>query len=256
MHSTYFRNFAVTAVMVMVSFLLIGVAFGVVSRNVFLSETRENVQNSSQTISRMAQAVAEEGDLRSLEMRMMLSTIGSSTGQHIFICSTAGRVVACSDSAAFCGHIGTQLPESVLSALPETGSTTFRDTLGDFYTDRHYTVATVLVGDSDRPIGTLFVSRDTRDALNVWETILPLFLIISLAVLFLALIFASVSTHLMTKPLKNMAVTARRFGSGDLSARVETTGATDEIEELAEAFNSMADSLEKSEEKRLSLIHI
>ena len=254
MHSTYFRNFAVTAVMVMVSFLLIGVAFGVVSRSVFLSETRENVQNSSQTISRMAQAVAEEEDLRSLEMRMMLSTIGSSTGQHIFICSTAGRVVACSDSAAFCRHIGMLLPESVLAALPETGSTTFRDTLGDFYTNRHYTVATVLAGDSDRPIGTLFVSRDTRDALNVWETILPLFLIISLAVLFLALIFTSISTHLMTKPLKDMAVTARRFGSGDLSARVETTGSTDEISELAEAFNSMADSLEKSEEKRREFI--
>ena len=254
MHSTIFRNFIITAAMVIVSFILIGLAFGVVSRNVFISETRENVMSSSREVSRMAAAYAQAGDLRSLELRMTLSTVASSTGEHIFISNSRGAVVTCSDSVAFCEHIGASLDGSVVEALPQSGTATFRGTLGDFYPDSHYTVATALVSDGGTVLGYLFVSRDTRAALDVWETILPLFILISLVVLCLALIFSYASSRYLAKPLKDMAQTARRFGQGDLSARVEDAGRVDEIVELAEAFNTMADSLEKSEEQRREFI--
>ena len=51
-----------------------------------------------------------------------------------------------------------------------------------------------------------------------------------------------------------MADAARRFGRGELNVRVEPTDSTDEIGELTEAFNSMADSLEQSETKRREFI--
>ena len=79
MHRTYFRTFTTTAAMVLVSFLLIGAAFGFASRQVFVSEARESMMTNSREISRMAVAYAAEGDLRSLELRMTLSTIGAST---------------------------------------------------------------------------------------------------------------------------------------------------------------------------------
>ena len=50
-----------------------------------------------------------------------------------------------------------------------------------------------------------------------------------------------------------MADAARRFGRGDLSVRVDASS-EDEIGELGEAFNSMADSLEKSEQRRREFI--
>ena len=254
MHSTIFRNFATTAVMVIVSFLMIGLAFGVVSRSVFVTETRESVMSSSREVSRMAAAYAQEGDLRSLELRMTLSTIASSTKQHIFISNPRGYVVTCSDSVAFCEHIGAALDSSVVDSLPETGTVTFRGTLGDFYSGPHYTVVTALEGENGSVSGYLFVSRDTKSALDVWETILPLFFLIALVVLLLALMFSYASSRYLAKPLKDMAQAARKFGQGDLSARVEDAGRTDEIGELAEAFNSMADSLEKSEEQRREFI--
>ena len=67
MHSTIFRNFAITAAMVIVSFMMIGLAFAVVSRNVFVTETRDSVMNSSQEVSRMASAYAQAGILDSRE---------------------------------------------------------------------------------------------------------------------------------------------------------------------------------------------
>ena len=113
MHRTYFRTFTTTAAMVLVSFLLIGAAFGFASRQVFVSEARESMMTNSREISRMAVAYAAEGDLRSLELRMTLSTIGASTNQHIFIVNPSGYIITCSDSAVFCEHIGKRLDESV-----------------------------------------------------------------------------------------------------------------------------------------------
>ena len=109
MHRTYFRTFTTTAAMVLVSFLLIGAAFGFASRQVFVSEARESMMTNSREISRMAVAYAAEGDLRSLELRMTLSTIGASTNQHIFIVNPSGYIITCSDSAVFCEHIGKRL---------------------------------------------------------------------------------------------------------------------------------------------------
>ena len=237
MHRTYFRTFTTTAAMVLVSFLLIGAAFGFASRQVFVSEARESMMTNSREISRMAVAYAAEGDLRSLELRMTLSTIGASTNQHIFIVNPSGYIITCSDSAVFCEHIGKRLDESVKAILPQSGTVASLGTLGGFYASEHYTVISALTDDGAL-LGHLFVSKDTVTALSIWETILPLFFFISLIVLCLALIFSYASSKYFAKPLRDMADAARRFGRG----------------ELTEAFNSMADSLEQSETKRREFI--
>ena len=253
MHRTYFRTFTTTAAMVLVSFLLIGAAFGFASRQVFVSEARESMMTNSREISRMAVAYAAEGDLRSLELRMTLSTIGASTNQHIFIVNPSGYIITCSDSAVFCEHIGKRLDESVKAILPQSGIVASLGTLGGFYASEHYTVISALTDDGAL-LGHLFVSKDTVTALSIWETILPLFFFISLIVLCLALIFSYASSKYFAKPLRDMADAARRFGRGELNVRVEPTDSTDEIGELTEAFNSMADSLEQSETKRREFI--
>ena len=51
-----------------------------------------------------------------------------------------------------------------------------------------------------------------------------------------------------------MASAARRFAHGDFSARVADEGREDEIGELTESFNMMAESLEKSEQLRSEFI--
>ena len=240
--------------MVLVSFLLIGAAFGFASRQVFVAEARESITTNSREISRMAVAYASEGDMRSLELRMTLSTIGASTGQHIFITNPKGYIITCSDSAVFCEHIGTLLDDTVRDALPESGSVTVIGSLNGFYSNEHYTVVSALTGEDGTFLGHLFVSKDTNAALDVWETIVPIFFTISLVVLCLALIFSYVSSRYFAKPLRDMADAVRRFGKGELDVRVEPTESTDEIGELTEAFNAMADSLEKSEMKRREFI--
>ncbi len=57
----------------------------------------------------------------------------------------------------------------------------------------------------------------------------------------------------MNRPLKQLTLAARRFADGHLSERVQIQS-RDEIGQLGNAFNEMAQSLEKSEEARRQMI--
>ena len=60
-------------------------------------------------------------------------------------------------------------------------------------------------------------------------------------------------TQRIISPLRTMTTAAKRFGKGDFSTRVTVYG-SDEVSELATAFNNMADSLEKLEKMRSSFL--
>jgi signal transduction histidine kinase len=74
-------------------------------------------------------------------------------------------------------------------------------------------------------------------------------LIAGLTALLLALVFA----HTILKPLHRLKTVARQMEQGDLSQRVSITN-RDEVGALAHAFNSMADSLNRSEQLRRTLV--
>lgn len=63
------------------------------------------------------------------------------------------------------------------------------------------------------------------------------------------LVIAAAAANWLTRPLRGVAVAARALGAGDLRARA-AGGADRESAELAGAFNTMADQLERSETLR------
>ena len=74
-------------------------------------------------------------------------------------------------------------------------------------------------------------------------------------VLMIAVVASSLFASYQSRPLNEMAEAARKFGQGEFDTRVtgyENRG--DEIGALAEAFNSMANSLEKVESQRADFI--
>ena len=53
MKSIYFRNFSATALMVMMSFLMVGIAFVFLGRDFIISSHRENMEDSAEVVSLM-----------------------------------------------------------------------------------------------------------------------------------------------------------------------------------------------------------
>lgn len=68
-----------------------------------------------------------------------------------------------------------------------------------------------------------------------------------------ATVAGTVTARRITAPLSALAASARRIGGGDLSQDVPVTG-SDELAEMARAFNAMADALRRAEEARRDLL--
>ncbi len=76
-----------------------------------------------------------------------------------------------------------------------------------------------------------------------------------IAVSLLALFLLPLLIRSQNQPLRDMAATVRRFGHGELDVRIPVGGNnTEEIDELAVAFNNMAVSLEQSELRRREFV--
>ena len=96
-------------------------------------------------------------------------------------------------------------------------------------------------------VATLEATLPSRAADRAFLPLFNVTLIVAgiVSVLGIVLVSASIAARL-TRPLRDVASAARRLEAGDSSARA--TGGDDlESSELADAFNSMADRLERSE---------
>ncbi|MFR0796358.1 MAG: HAMP domain-containing protein [Oscillospiraceae bacterium] len=127
--------------------------------------------------------------------------------------------------------------------------------LGGFYASPHYVVAQpITIGTDARVIGYVFVATNSATIIDGWRTFVWVFLAASAAVMMIALLLSLVTSKRMAQPLDEMAVAAKKFAHGDFSARVTDDGRTDEVGALISAFNTMADSLETSEQRRNAFI--
>ena len=76
---------------------------------------------------------------------------------------------------------------------------------------------------------------------------------ILLSISLVGILVGVIGSRGLAAPLRNLAVAARAVGSQDLSQRIEVRG-TDEVREVAVAFNAMAEALEEAENLRNNML--
>ena len=103
-------------------------------------------------------------------------------------------------------------------------------------------------------IGLVGTMSDSDKLTEMWRAFAGIFLFTALSVLLTAVVACSVVTARQTKPLQDMAKAARRFAGGNFDQRVVKSGNIGEIDELADSFNAMADSLQSTELQRREFI--
>lgn len=127
--------------MVMFSFLILGAAFVFLGRSYVISEYRGNMVSNAEEVSHAAQALARDDELSNWDLRMVISTLAQSTGNHIFITDTDGTIVSCSCRNIACEHLGRTLTGSAMTQLRSDGKLNLITSLGGFYGSAHYVVA-------------------------------------------------------------------------------------------------------------------
>ena len=105
------------------------------------------------------------------------------------------------------------------------------------------------------PLGIVVVSRPTYDTSVIMSKISNIFLMVSLLVMSVCFVAILLILKRQSLPLKQMSNVARAFGHGNLDARVRLAqDYPEEVEELALAFNNMAQELQKSEYQRKEFV--
>lgn len=103
-------------------------------------------------------------------------------------------------------------------------------------------------------IGGIYLITFLPEITRLRGDIIKIYLLSGLVVLLLSLILIFLFTKRVADPIKQLKLASKNLTNGDFRARVKVYNKNDEIGELAETFNDMADSIEKSENMRRSFI--
>lgn len=252
--SIYFKNFLATAFMFVACFLIFGITMLLMGQAFLMREKQDSLHANAQEVKRYAEAVRLQGGLYSWELRMNITSISVSTGNHILICDGGGEIIASSDFARVSPYAGRKIEPEILRQIETQDKYEDMSTLGGIYDSLHYTVGEEVETWNGHVVGYVLVSYKSAGFFQMWSGFVAVFVLIAIGVLACAICVAYINTRRMTRPLYEVSAAADRFAHGDYSVRVRATGQEDEIGTLIDAFNGMAEALEQNETLRREFV--
>ncbi|MCD8323303.1 MAG: HAMP domain-containing histidine kinase [Oscillospiraceae bacterium] len=252
--SVFFRSFLVTACMLVICFVAFGVIIFVMGRSVMMQEKAESLYTNADEVKRFTEAVGTEEELDNLVLRMNLSIIAQCTGNHILLCDENGSVVSSSDENRVSPYVGMEIDDNVLTTVREEGTYVGLTDLNGVYDGLCYVVAESIETSGGELMGYVIVSYPSSGFFSAWSGFFLVFIMITVAVLIVAVLLEYANARRLARPLLEMSEAAHSFARGDYSVRVTPYQREDEIGTLTEAFNVMAESLERNESKRQEFV--
>ena len=250
--SFFYKYFLFAWALILISFIILGSGL---SAQVYKYSVGEKERALSQVATRVStmttEVMSQFSSIRQHTFQLLLaSTVGDSS-MHAILCNTDGQVFATSDR---------NVPSVSLSIQPETVKTIIKDrhfssfgTLGGIYKGQNFTVGVPYYDTKGNISGCVLVTSSLTDMRALLMDILRMFFFTAILVFLLMAAMTYIGLRTMTRPIKQISTAAKNFAHGDFSVRVPVKS-QDEIGELTQAFNSMADSIEKSEELRRSFV--
>ena len=196
--------------------------------------------------------------LRSEPFQNYVASIALISDSYVIVAAPDGEIIYATDGVNFYAYENSKVPESVVSQVLERGSYAGMTSLGGIFPERRYLASlpiTVSLNNLSVTQGLVLVSADASSLAEMWSATATIFFFTAVVVLLIAFVASSLFSAHQARPLNEMAEAARKFGRGEFDVRVTSyEGRCDEISTLAEAFNTMANSLAKVESQRSEFI--
>ena len=256
MKTTFSRTFSTTVMILFLALILVGTSFQALVEDYLTESAVANLQQNCDAIASLASAYGSEGSLLNRDFMVNLDVASRVSGSDTIIFNADGRVMLCSDVLTGCSHQGLRLSESYLAKVLEQGGDVSTGTVPQLYDEQRFVVSS-LIRDyvTGKTLGIVVVSRPTNDTTVIMTRISNIFMMVSMLVMAVCFIAMLIILRRQSDPLKQMAGIARAFGHGNLDARVRLADDyPEEVEDLALAFNNMAQELQKSEYQRREFV--
>lgn len=188
------------------------------------------------------------------EILTMMSILSRSSDEtSIFITTPDGRILLSTDGS----YLGKRISDGeVLSALTSQNSTVYSQLysdMGGLLPKKSGMYASVFNFGVSSYDGALIVcyGEGRHDALS--QSTIKTVILASLWVMIASFVAVYFISEKIVAPIRQMSIATKRFSAGEFDTKIPVEG-SDEIAELATAFNSMADSLANLEYMRSSFL--
>ena len=247
--SIFSQLFFFTVLVVLSSFLIMGtLLYGLLGN--YLTERKED------ELTYIAERLAEFTASLSLEnpnypkasYQMNVDALSHSTDTFIIVVNAKGEVIASTSANA-----SIRMKSEYYSDVLKGKYVRYIGTLGNVFNTTMFTVGVPFSPDKDRVAGGIFVSLPVPEVQQYRSDVIKIFLFSVCLVLVVALIIIYMVSERITRPLKTLNNAARDIADGRFDRRVQLEQ-RNEIGELGDSFNKMADSIEQLEHMRSSFV--
>ncbi len=254
MTNLYVKNFLVTAMLILISFLLLGGAFLSFTYRYLASDKEKQLESVAGSVSSYSRTYLYGNSMQlDMDFNIVVSTVASVADADILVSNSKGRIVVSSEGP-LSKEIGKAVGEGPMNAVISAGRYSGLGDLGGIYPRTSFIMGLPILSESGVIVGAVFVSSPASGLTDLFAAYLRLFIMSAILVLLTANILAFFAAKHMARPLKVMSRAAHEFAHGQFGARVPVSSRTDEIGELTVAFNAMADALQKAEQLRQDFV--
>ena len=252
--SLYWQQFLLTAGMVLLTLLLLGVSFYALSYNDTVSERRSEMRQHAELIANMSgDYLASGGQTASPSLQNLIALAAGLTKADFLLCNDQGYALLTSDQRL--GGQVVSVPQEIQDAVfGDKGFYQGRSSIGGAYDIRQFVVAVPVTQEDGGTVGMVLAVMDARSLMSMWRSFIGLFFMTSAIILLISFVASSLTSMRQIQPIREMVQATRSYAAGNFDVRMQDTGRSDEIGELAASFNNMADSLAETELQRSEFI--
>lgn len=258
MKSTFSRVFSMFVALTLLCLVLLGASFRVMLGRYLENEKEQTLYNSAMALSNLASAYDATGELdhRWGDFHISLTTAAQVAGTDAMLCDLQGNIQLCSCNEAGCTHWNGNVEPEFIDLVVNFGQEFSVGTLDGMYEKEQFIEGvSVSSHETGEVIGVIVVTAPKNQISGMVLQTTTLFFYVSVVVLLVALVGSYLVSRSQAQSIQAVAGAATRFGHGDLQARAPVGGRnTVEADELAVAFNTMAESLAQSERQRQEFI--
>ncbi len=247
--SIFSKIFSINLVIILVSVFVLAVM-----QSLMISQfvRRERIMMLDENAKKIATFI--QNGTSSEQLKNFLYGFSHSTQSNILIVDADGDVLLASTPDDAYNKDVLRIDPKYLDDVLKNEQKIIKGTLGNTFRGEMFTLQMpISVQKSGKVIGAIFISAPVP---GMAKTQLQLYRVLGIPfciVLLLAVALSFALSRRISKPIKKIGQTARKFGQGDFSSRVWLESRADdiiEISELTQSFNDMAYSIEKSDDIR------
>ena len=254
MKSSFSRSFSTAASILLIALTLLGASFQLQVNNFLKESTVSGLQQDAKVIADLAAAYSMNGRLDDRDFLLNLDVVSRVTDADLIICNRRGQIALCSEAVMGCDHNGVSFNQDYINRVIAQNGDSATGIIRGLYEEERYIIAKPILSGKEA-VGVVIVSTPTAATTGIMNKISNIFLTASAFVVLIAVFAVSAFARRESRPMRDLARTANAFAHGNLEARVKIEeDCSEEMEELALAFNNMASSLQKSEYQRQEFV--